>query len=498
MQRRLGTTDRPGSLWSVLLLVMVFMLPGRATAAGPPGLSPAPSCIDFEALMLAGKVPSVRLNAAVWSGSNAVRPKELTAVNTGDALDFPSLPGFYMLSVPARVGGVREALLHGGYIVNGTPDPYNAVPAGALVALVQKGAVVPVNVDLLYCGWAVPTIAFADRLRAADLAQVLWQFKAITAGPQAGAGEPVDAQEFRASLSRRLAEQALRLASSAPGGAVGPNRTFVADQAARDRPTPSARPTLETSATPGGKAEALPPMFMAGNTKVMGQFVREAGSTTYSGTGRVIWANGDTYEGTLVAGSREGKGKFVWANGQRFEGDWRGDRPNGEGAMWFINGDQYEGTIDDGVPNGQGRIRYGSGDRYEGQFRNAVAHGRGAYTWASGQRIEGDWVDGQGQGSANMRFANGDIYDGTVSGGAPNGRGRMIYASGDMYVGNLKNGLPDGEGTFLWKRGDQFKGQWKSGAKDGPGVMLWENGDRWQGTYRDDQQGEGTMSRVAK
>ena len=491
MERQLCATSHVGSLWGVPLLVMAAMLPGRLLAASP-GLSPAPSCSEFETLMRAGKVPSVRLNTSVWSRSNSVRPQGLTSVNTGDSLDFPALPAVYVLPAPAKVGGIREALLQGGYIVNGTVDPYNAIPAGTLIPLVQKGAAVPVNVEMLYCGWVVATIAFADRPNSPDFSEALWQFKAIAAGSQAGAGEPAEAQEFRATLQKRLADQAQRLASNAPGSAPAPNGPLSTDQSSKDRQTGS------ISALAGGKTEAMPAMFMAGDTKVVGQFVRGPGSTTYSGSGRVIWPNGDTYEGTLVSGSREGNGKFVWANGQRFEGEWRRDRPNGQGAMWFINGDQFEGTIEDGVPNGQGRIKYGSGDRYEGQFRNGVAHGRGAYTWVSGQRIEGDWVDGQGQGQGNMRFANGDIYDGTVTGGSPNGRGRMIYASGDMYVGTFKSGLPDGEGTFIWKRGDQFKGQWKSGVKDGPGVMLWENGDRWQGTYRDDQQVEGAMSRAAK
>ena len=485
MQRRIRATNRLGSLWGVPVLAMIVMLPGPVPAAGLPGLSPAPSCSDFEALMRAGKVPSVRLNTSVWSGSNSIRPKELTAVNTGDPLDFPSTPAVYVLSVPARVGNVREALLQGGYTVNGTPDLYNAIPAGTLVPLIHKGAAVPVNVEMLYCGWVVATIAFADRLRPQELSEALWQFNAITAGPQGGSGEPVEAREFRASLQLRFAEQAQRLASGA--GARSP-----AVAPSKDRPTGS------NFVLPSGRSEAMPSTFAAGGTTVSGQFVREPGSTTYSGTGRVTWPNGDAYEGTLVAGSREGSGKFTWANGQRFEGEWRHDRPNGPGVMWFVNGDQYEGPVDDGVPTGKGRIKYGSGDSYEGQFRNGVAHGRGAYTWVSGQRIEGDWVEGQGQGYGNMRFANGDIYDGTVTSGSPYGRGRMIYASGDMYVGTFNNGLPDGEGTFIWKRGDQYKGLWKSGVKDGPGVMTWENGDRWQGTYRDDVQGEGVISRVAK
>lgn len=488
MQSELRTKNQLGPLMGAPLLAMLTVLSGHSLANGPPAAGFAPSCIDFEVMMRAGKVPSVRLNTSVWTGSNSVRPRELVAVNTGSTLDFPSMPAVYMLAVPAKVGTIRDALMQGGYIVNGVADPYNAIPASTLIPLAQKGGGTPVNVEMLYCGWVVSTIALADTLRPLDLPEALWQFKAILAG-SSGRNEPVEAQEFRASVPKRLSEQAQRLAAGALSGSNDPKQQLSLDQSSRGRASGP------QTATAVGKGEAMPAEFMAGNSKVLGQFVRDPGGVTYSGTGRISFANGDIYNGTIEMGKREGNGKFVWANGQRFEGEWRRDRPNGQGAMWFTNGDHYEGAIEDGVPNGTGRMKYGSGDRYEGQFRSGAAHGRGAYTWVSGQRMDGDWVEGQSIGNSNMRFANGDIYDGAVSGGSPNGRGRMIYAAGDMYVGNFRNGLPDGEGTFMWKRGDQYKGQWKGGVKEGPGVMTWENGERWQGIYRNDQQMEGTTVR---
>ena len=253
----------------------------------------------------------------------------------------------------------------------------------------------------------------------------------------------------------------------------------VATELRADAPT-AANP----EATGRARAEPAAVDFMAGSTRFSGAFRRDPGKTTYSGTGRVAWANGDVFEGALVAGQREGRGTFVWPSGQRFEGDWRQDRAIGQGTVWFANGDHFEGAVEDGEPNGPGRMRYASGDRYVGQMKAGRPHGRGVYTWINGQSLEGDWVDGEGRGSGTMRFVTGDLYVGAVVDGMPNGRGQVLLTTGDTYLGGVKGGRPDGEGTYTWKNGDRYVGQWKDGVKDGIGVMILRNGDRREGTYR--------------
>ena len=159
-----------------------------------------PTGLDYDIVI--AKSNSTRIDEGpVWAGSNSVRPRELVAVNSGSTLDFPSMPAVYMLAVPAKVGTIRDALMQGGYFVNGVADPYNAIPASTLIPLAQKGGGTPVNVEMLYCGWVVSTIALADTLRPHDLPEALWQFKAILAGSP-GRSEPVEAQEFRESVQR--------------------------------------------------------------------------------------------------------------------------------------------------------------------------------------------------------------------------------------------------------------------------------------------------------
>jgi hypothetical protein len=238
--------------------------------------------------------------------------------------------------------------------------------------------------------------------------------------------------------------------------------------------------------------------FVADGTRFIGNFQADASGRSYSGTGRVIWADGSSFDGTLVQGLRDGLGHYAWANGQRYEGEWRDDRPSGAGRLWFANGDVYEGLVEDGHPNGQGRMRFAGGDRYVGEFKAGIADGRGAYTWANGQTLVGRWVAGRVEGDATLRFVNGNVYEGGVAQGRPEGPGRMAFRSGDVYAGEFKAGRPDGEGVYSWPNGDRFVGRWVDGRREGLGVMTWRNGDRWEGRYRADEQGEGQWIAAAK
>ena len=255
-------------------------------------------------------------------------------------------------------------------------------------------------------------------------------------------------------------------------------------------PSGGALATAAATATPPKPAAitVAPAEFSADSTRFSGQFVRDADAATYSGTGKVVWANGDVFEGPMVKGLRHGKGLFVWANGQRYNGDWLNDTPTGQASVQFVNGNQFEGSVTEGVPQGQGHMRYASGDTYVGQFKAGEPEGRGLYVWKNGQRFDGDWKNGRPNGQGKLKFATGNEFEGTVVEGTPNGMGSLRFATGEIYTGNLVNGLPHGQGTFHWPHGDQYTGQWKSGKKHGQGTFTWKSGERWEGLYDNDQQ----------
>ena len=237
-----------------------------------------------------------------------------------------------------------------------------------------------------------------------------------------------------------------------------------------------------------GIAEPQPPEFVSGTTQFNGKFVRDAEGTSFSGTGKITWANGDVYDGNLVKGQRQGKGLFIWANGQRFEGDWVQDTASGKGRMQFANGNRYDGDVLAGIPQGMGRMQYASGDDYNGRLHAGAPDGRGTYTWKNGQTFDGEWKAERPNGQGILKFANGNVFEGTVVSGVPHGQGKLAFVTGELYTGAVEHGEPEGQGSFSWPNGDQYVGLWKAGKKHGQGVFTWKSGERWEGVYENDAQ----------
>ena len=312
---------------------------------------------------------------------------------------------------------------------------------------------------------------------------------------------PVATRAARAQTAQ--AEAPANEASRVPAGSSASSEV---DGAAADASAKEAAPapTLarESAAALTSKVNPQPApidVILGTDTRLIGIFALDPGGTTYSGQGKILWANGEVYDGAIAQGKRHGIGEFVWTSGQRYRGEWADDRPQGQGQMRFANGNVYEGLVDDGQPQGQGRMIYASGDVYKGMLRSGEPHGTGAYLWISGQRFEGNWIYGKAHGSGVMSFANGNHYEGEVAQGVPHGTGRLRFANGDVYQGGVVQGLPDGEGSFSWKNGDRYAGAWKAGAKHGRGVMRWDSGDEWKGVFAGDQpteQGELTRAKT--
>lgn len=225
-----------------------------------------------------------------------------------------------------------------------------------------------------------------------------------------------------------------RLATVRPPEA--PSAAARAPQAAEPAAEPEAEQEAASAPSParGGRTLRLANQIMTGN------FSPDPVTGVVSGSGRIVWDNGDQFEGTLVRGQKEGKGEFRWANGQRYRGDWSRDQPNGKGSIQFANGDRYSGDMRNGLPNGAGALVFANGNRYQGEVR-----------------------DGQ-----------------------PNGTGIMTFASGNRYRGEVRDGLPHGTGTNRYGNGDTYTGSWRRGKSDGQGRYTWASGSYWEGEFRDD------------
>lgn len=281
--------------------------------------------------------------------------------------------------------------------------------------------------------------------------------------------------------------------STAPAKSPSPNilsTVLAALTPAATKPAPAAAIAIVPAPLTADKAARVTATqgdFLVGTTRFVGRFAADASKSTWSGEGKVAWANGDVFEGTLVDGKRQGVGKFSWQDGQ-YNGEWADDKATGKGNLTFKNGDEYTGNVQSAVAEGEGVMKFASGDIYRGSFVKGKAQGQGTYLWRNGQSFEGAWLQDQPQGKGVLKYANGNRYEGDVLGGAPHGSGQLQYQHGDNYKGQFADGQPDGQGEFVWKAGDRYKGQWKAGQKHGDGVFTWANGDRWEGTYQSDQQ----------
>ncbi len=294
--------------------------------------------------------------------------------------------------------------------------------------------------------------------------------KPLATGPVIATQDPAAA----AAVAAAVASQSPKVQASGNAKPSSPSATL-------------ASPPIKAAAADDKGKSLQEGEYLAGTTRFIGRFASDPKSRTWSGVGKVVWANGDVFEGNLVTGKRQGHGTFAWSDG-KYTGDWVDDHAVGKGVVDFKNGDHYEGEVVNSVPNGAGVMKYASGESFRGSFTNGKAHGHGVYVWRSGQTYEGSWQMDVAQGAGQLHFANGDQYLGEVVGGVPNGAGAMKYALGDAYKGTFRNGLPDGQGTYDWKNGDKYTGDWKAGMKSGEGVFVWSSGDRWEGTYMADQQ----------
>lgn len=339
-----------------------------------------------------------------------------------------------------------------------------------------------------------------EKQESSMVAETLWR---EAAGQCKGAVQDTARSNAQAIARERGTPWVARSLTNSPvnSGSTATNTTSLNTTAASlpaasktgTAPPTAAQSTGDTSSTVDANGnlkqeEVQPSEFTAGNTTFKGSFVRDAGSATFSGKGKLVWSNGDSFDGTLVKGQRHGRGLFVWANGQRYSGDWFNDKPQGEANIQFANGNRYDGQVLDGLPQGKGHIRYASGDIYTGQFNRGEPQGRGVYLWQNGQQFDGDWKLSQPNGEGQLKFATGNVFEGTVVNGVPNGQGQLIYATGETYVGQFTAGEPNGLGSYKWASGDTYTGLWKFGKKHGHGRFSWKTGEIWEGIYENDVQ----------
>ena len=178
---------------------------------------------------------------------------------------------------------------------------------------------------------------------------------------------------------------------------------------------------------------------------------------------KVVYSNGDVYEGGLDRLLKSGYGSLKLANGDVYEGGFSYDTPWGEGSYTYFNGDVYQGSFYNGKKSGEGvyvwaAVEGESQRRYEGGFYNDMRNGYGIYHYADGSIYQGDFVnDLKVDTDATLIIKNEDgtedVYIGGFANDIKSGYGEYRWDSGAVYVGEFANDIMEGQGTYTWPDG---------------------------------------------
>ena len=111
--------------------------------------------------------------------------------------------------------------------------------------------------------------------------------------------------------------------------------------------------------------------FLVETSWLTQQYINDACRTeTKTGVGTIRLGDA-VYTGDLVAGIPQGKGKLVWPNGNTYEGDWQNGAAHGRGVMTWK---ELKNT-------------------YAGEWKKWKRHGYGTYTYADGKKLSGRWEE---------------------------------------------------------------------------------------------------------
>lgn len=167
-----------------------------------------------------------------------------------------------------------------------------------------------------------------------------------------------------------------------------------------------------TEPTPTTDTQRDLPHSLSGNVRYHGSYNSKGEK---HGLAKMIWTNGDVYEGYFENNLRNGKGTMVFASrtGEKekgkYEGYWKNDMMHGKGSRRYPNGDTYDGEFRFGKRHGEGRFSYANGDLFWGSFEDNEMHGSGRYYYASGQRFEGNFFHGERCGRGKLQCKDGRI-----------------------------------------------------------------------------------------
>jgi hypothetical protein len=171
-------------------------------------------------------------------------------------------------------------------------------------------------------------------------------------------------------------------------------------------------------------------------------FQIDGGFVVGNGSGSLLSASGDYYQGQLYLGDMEGQGLLYLADGSIYEGEFKHGVFDGDGIYYFSDATVYMGSFKSGAFNGFGILVFGNGtSTYIGMFENDVQNGYGILTDAEGYVLEGTFKEGSLSGEGRWSNPSGDIMVGEYVAGEQTGWHTLTQKNGLAYRIKFRAGV---------------------------------------------------------
>ena len=238
------------------------------------------------------------------------------------------------------------------------------------------------------------------------------------------------------------------------------------------------------------------------------------------------------YFGDYIMGRKNGYGKVIYKNGDIYEGGFKNDKREGLNCkyIWKIDDKKFIGEFkEDNLFYGILEKKGIEGFKYEGEFVKGKIEGKGIYTNNKlEESAESIFKDGKFMGPTTRIFKNGLKYQMDYKNGIPTSLPKIIYKnndtfdflidfksddekdtfiskihkklkrnklirnlkgiykfnSGGEYIGKYKeNYKNDFNGVVYYKNGDKYEGELRSGKRNGKGIYTYANGAKFLGEW---------------
>lgn len=212
---------------------------------------------------------------------------------------------------------------------------------------------------------------------------------------------------------------------------------------------------------------------------------------------RVVYPNGDLYEGEIINGQYSGQGRYIYKGLYTFEGTFSQDIFV-KGTIFYHSPKykikKYEGEVlyipysKSYLRHGKGKLIFCNGDFYEGEFFRDLYHGKGKlFINEDSILYEGDFFEGKKQGKGFLRSFNKETYyEGEFYNDNKEGFGKEVYKDKTIFQGIFSAGKRQGSGFFVNNQG-VFKGEFLKDRKDGDALVKTQENQTFAVKYYKDK-----------